>query len=126
MKAMTRSEAESKRQKAVDFLHRIGNDDEADRFDSMTAEDYAAHKGARLVDNPRTKKRRKKTMARRRDELEQAQDDIGEVKSLLQSVYTPETGREDLAEAVGKALEVLEDYDAADNDDDGNADDDDD
>jgi hypothetical protein len=46
MKFLTRSEAETKRQKTVDFLRRIGNDDDADRFESMDAVEYAEHNGA--------------------------------------------------------------------------------
>ena len=41
MKVMTRSEAEAKRQKAVEFLRRIGNDELADEFNNMDAEGYA-------------------------------------------------------------------------------------
>ena len=48
MKLMTPSEAEAKRRKAVEFLHRIGNDDLAEEFEDMTAEEYAEHKGAEL------------------------------------------------------------------------------
>ena len=59
-------------------------------------------------------------MARKtKSELEQAQEDIAEVKSLLEDSYTVEASREDLAEAVGKALEVLEDYETEEDDEDG-------
>lgn len=46
MKFMTPGEAETKRQKAVTFLHRIGKDDLADEFDAMPPEEYAEHKGS--------------------------------------------------------------------------------
>jgi hypothetical protein len=36
MKFMTPGEAETKRQKAVEFLHRIGNDDLAEEFEDMS------------------------------------------------------------------------------------------
>src|SRR5450755_1315248 len=53
MRFMTPSEAETKRQQAVAFLHRIGNDDLAEEFEAMDARDYAEHKGAALIENPR-------------------------------------------------------------------------
>jgi len=45
---MTRSEAEAKRQKAVEPLRRIGKPEDAERFAATTPEDYAAHKDAEL------------------------------------------------------------------------------
>lgn len=110
MKVLTRSEAESKRLKAIEFLRRIGRDDDADRFGDMSAEEYAEHKGAHLLENPHAQRRIKATMAKRKTQLEEAHDDIGEVKEILQEAYTPESSREDLAEAIGKALATLEDY----------------
>lgn len=83
MKFLTRSEAETKRQKAVDFLHRIGNDDLADEFEDMSPEEYAERKGAQLLENPK----RSKSMARRRktvDELEAELSDLQEQVSDLE------------------------------------------
>ena len=45
MKFLTRGEAETKRQKAVEFLHRIGNDELAEEFEAMDADEYAKHQG---------------------------------------------------------------------------------
>jgi len=58
-------------------------------------------------------------MARRteKSELDQALEDIAEAKSALEEAYTPESSREDLAEAVGSALQTLEGYEAAEEDD---------
>jgi len=54
-------------------------------------------------------------MARpRKNELDQALDDIADVKTTLQGAYTPEASREDLAEAIGNALDTLESYEAGD------------
>jgi hypothetical protein len=50
---------------------------------------------------------------------------IDEALEILSEAYTPETSREDLAEAVGRALAVLEsdgDSDSDDEDDDGDED----
>jgi hypothetical protein len=51
MQFMSPGEAETKRQKAVGFLRRIGNDDLADEFDAMSPEEYAEHKGAQLLES---------------------------------------------------------------------------
>ncbi|HXA07653.1 MAG TPA: hypothetical protein VNY30_22560 [Bryobacteraceae bacterium] len=48
MKVLARSETESKRLKAIDFLRRIGKDDDADRFEDMSADEYAEHCGCPL------------------------------------------------------------------------------
>ncbi len=44
-------------------------------------------------------------------ELDDVLDDVASVKSILDEAYDPEASREDLAKAVGEALDVLEDYD---------------
>ena len=49
MKFMTVSEAETKRRQAIDFMERVGGD--TDRFESMTPDEYAASRGAELL-NP--------------------------------------------------------------------------
>ena len=77
MKVITPREAESKRLKAIEFLRRIGNDDDADRFEDMSPEEYAEHKGAQLLENPHRQRRAKKTMAKRKTELEQARTTLG-------------------------------------------------
>lgn len=48
-KFMSEAEAENKRLKAVAFMERVGGD--ADKFESMSASEYAATKGAELL-NP--------------------------------------------------------------------------
>ena len=55
---MSEAEAENKRLKAVAFLERVGGD--ADKFESMSASEYAATKGAELL-NPSRGKRMTKT-----------------------------------------------------------------
>lgn len=53
------------------------------------------------------------------------QDQIDRAISTLEDAYTPETNREDMAEAVGNALDILKGEDEDDTDDDGLDDDDD-
>lgn len=111
MKFLTPGEAETKRHKAVDFLHRIGKDDLADEFEGMSAEEYAQHKGATLMNSGT----RKGTMAKGKskadleDELDDANDYIEKLESRLNDI-------------VGIASED-DDNDDADNDDDEEDDD---
>jgi len=51
-----------------------------------------------------------------RAELDEALEDISNVKELLSNAYTPEASRADLVTAVSEALDVLEDYDDDDDD----------
>jgi hypothetical protein len=88
MKFLTPIEAETKRQKAVEFLHRIGKPDEAERFEAMTPEEYAEHKGAELLENPGN--RRAKNMARSKQqlqaELDEANDYIEQLEGKLDEI----------------------------------------
>ena len=62
MKLMTESEAETARRRAVTGLRNLGKEDEAERFDGMSATEYAEHKGIELRENP---KRRTTIMAKK-------------------------------------------------------------
>ena len=46
------------------------------------------------------------------EELDSVLDDIAQAKAILDDAYQPEATREDLAKAIGDALEVLEDYES--------------
>ncbi|HXP87709.1 MAG TPA: hypothetical protein VN841_23455 [Bryobacteraceae bacterium] len=122
-KEITREQAERKKAQAVAFLERIGEPDRAEEFEDMDVEEYAEHKGVRLA-NPRTFKRRNtmpKSTGPSKTELEGR---IDSAIDLLDDAYAPETTREDLAEAVGKALDILkgEDEDESDDDEDNDED----
>jgi hypothetical protein len=97
-KAMTRSAAETKRRKAVEFFRRIGKDEDAERFEAMTPEDYAAHKHAELMANPY---RRYRIMTQEtgptKVELTERIDDI---EDLLEEALDPELSREELVSKV--------------------------
>jgi hypothetical protein len=89
VKFLTRSEAESKRQKAVEFLQRIGKDDEAEVFETMTPEDYAEHKGAELLENPNSRRKkmaRGKTREQLETELDEANDYIEQLEGKLDDI----------------------------------------
>ena len=56
-------------------------------------------------------------MARRsgvQQQFDEAVNDIGRVKALLEEAYTPEASREDLATAIGEALGVVDQYETDD------------
>jgi hypothetical protein len=97
---MTLGEAETKRQKAVEFLHRVGNDDAADRFDDMDAAEYAEHRGAQIVGNPKRRATMAnqyavtKTKADLQDELDEARDYIEQLEGRL-SIVGVANGDED-------------------------------
>ena len=97
-KVMTRSEAESKRRKAAEFLRRIGKPEDAVRFEAMSPEQYAAHKHAELMANPF---RRYRIMAQEtgptKAELTERIDDI---EDLLEEALDPELTREELVSKV--------------------------
>jgi hypothetical protein len=88
MKFMTPGEAETKRLKAVEFLHRIGNDDLAEEFEAMSPADYAEHKGAQLMENPARKGNmpKAKSKAELEAELDEANEYIDELEGKLNDI----------------------------------------
>jgi hypothetical protein len=105
MRLMARSEAESKRRKAVEFLRRIGKDDDADRFEAMTPQEYAEHKGAELLENPTTTRR--KSMARETGPTKaELSDVLDEISDLAEEALDPELTREELVAKVKELADV--------------------
>ena len=91
MKLLTRGEVETKRLKAVEFLRRIGKEENADRFEAMDSAEYAEHKGVALLENPRRMKRSKtmprgKSKAELEAELDEAQDYIEQLEGKLDDI----------------------------------------
>ena len=96
---MTRSEAETKRRKAVEFLRRIGKPEDAERFEAMSPEDYTAHKHAELMANPYT--RRYRIMAQEAGPTKaELADRIDDIEDLLEEALDPELTREELVSRV--------------------------
>lgn len=112
---MTREEAAWRKAQAVAFMERIGQPDRADQFDDMSLDEYADRKGVRLV-NPRANKERTITMAG--PTKAELQEQLDAAIEILEGAYAPESSREELAAAVGKALDALRDEDE-DEDEDG-------
>jgi len=108
---MTLSEAETKRRKAVECLRRIGNDDAADEFDDMSAREYAEHKGAQIVGNPR---RRNQNMARRTKSKEELQAELDEANEYIEQL---EGKLDDIAGIAREEDDDEEEVDEVDDDD---------
>jgi hypothetical protein len=89
MKVMHEAEAETKRQKAIEFLERIGGD--AEKFREMDAAAYAESKGAELL-NP---SKRKTSMTKK--ELDSLVDEIADG---LDEALDPSLTREELVDKV--------------------------
>jgi hypothetical protein len=97
-KVMTRGEAETKRRKAVEFLRRIGKPEDAERFEAMTPDQYAAHKHAELLANPF---RRYRIMAQEAGSTKaELADRIDDIEDLLEEALDPELSREELVSKV--------------------------
>jgi hypothetical protein len=99
---VTREQAERKKHQAAEFMERIGEPDRAEEFDSMSVDEYADHRGLELVSNPK-RKGRKTTMATKSE----LQGQVDQAAAILNDAYTPESTREELATAVGDALDIL-------------------
>lgn len=105
-KYMIPGEAESKRQKAVSFLRRLGKEAAAEQFESMDAASYAEHRGAELLQNPlRRRIIMSQTAGPTKAELS---DSLDEVAELLESALDPALSREEAIRVVQEALDVAE------------------
>jgi hypothetical protein len=97
-KVMTRSEAEEKRRKAVEFLRHIGKPEDAERFAQMTPDDDAAQRHAELMANPF---RRYRIMAQEAGPTKaELADRIDDIEDLLEEALDPELSREELVSKV--------------------------
>ena len=106
-KAITREQAARKKAQAAAFLNRIGKPDEAQEFEDMTVDEYAEHKGLQLS-NPRIiRQRSPHFMANGTTTKQDLQDQIDQAIDVLDDAYAPESTREDLAEGIGTALDIL-------------------
>jgi hypothetical protein len=105
-KPLTREQAARKKSQAAAFMERIGQPDRAEEFSDMSVDEYAEHKGLRLSNPQRRFKqmpRAKQTGPTKTD----LQDLIDSAIEILDDAYEPESTREDLAVAIGSALETL-------------------
>ena len=94
--------------KAGDFMERMGDDDRAADFDAMSIDEYADHKGLTLSNPPRTSKRRLSPMPRSSGPSKaDLENQLDEINDILSDAYDPESSREDMAAAIGQALDTL-------------------
>jgi hypothetical protein len=103
-RTVTREQAERKKSQAAAFMERIGEDDRADEFDDMSVDEYAEHRGLQIA-NPRRKARNKNMPAG--PSKTELQDVIDSAVGVLDEAYAPEATREELATAIGQALDIL-------------------
>jgi len=121
-RSATREQAERKKSQAAAFMERIGDSDRADEFDDMSVDEYAEQRGLQIA-NP-TRKARKATMAGAGPTKTELQDTIDSAIETLNEAYAPEATREELATAVGEALDILNGEDEDSDDDFGDSDED--
>jgi hypothetical protein len=128
-KYRTREQTETAQARAVAFAQNVLDDsDLADDLESLTPEEYADRKGI-VITNPL--ERTPTNMANGNGgngDMTKAdlQDVCDEVQDILTDAYTPEASREELAAAIGDALDLLENGPTDDTDTDGDDDSDDD
>ncbi len=103
---LTREKAERKRLQAAAFMERLGEPDRAEEFRDMSTDEYAEHRGLQLT-NPQRLGRRITMAAVTTTSKSDLQDQIDRAIATLDDAYQPETTREDLAQAVGEALDIL-------------------
>jgi len=119
-KILTRDQAQSRKDKAVRFAENVLDD--SDLADSIADEDldsWSERKKITLVDNT-GKRSPKMASGMRKADLE---DSIDNALSILQGVYQPESSREDLAGAIGDAIDALNGGDDDDDSEGGDGDD---
>jgi hypothetical protein len=107
-KYQTIDEVEKTKAKAVAFAENVLQDDEkASDLEAESPESYAERKRIQITDNPQ--RRRIAVANGNGGSLTKADlaDIVDQVTQILQDAYAPESSREELASAVGDALDIL-------------------
>jgi hypothetical protein len=103
VKSLSREQLQSRKEKAVRFTRGVlGDVDRASEIEEEGLEDYAERRGI-VLSNPR----RRSTMATLKQQVEDLENVLSEAQSVLEDAYQPEATREELAEAVGAALDII-------------------
>jgi hypothetical protein len=119
LKSKTWQQVATAKDRAVRFIENVLQDpDRAAEAADESVEDFADRKRIQILHNPSRRGLMAKSNPATKDELESLIDDI---EDCLEDVYTPEASREELAEAVGKVLDMID----GDDSDDGSEDSDD-
>src|SRR5215469_13959365 len=92
--------------KAARFARDVLEDDDlADDLKHESPESYAERKHISIINSP---KRRTTNMTNSNLTKSDLEDVCDQVQDILTDAYTPESSREDLAAAIGDALDLLE------------------
>jgi tripartite-type tricarboxylate transporter receptor subunit TctC len=118
---MTLSEAETARRRAATGLRNLGDAEAAEKFERMSAREYAADRGVEIIEgNPRSYRMAHKTQAEVIDDL---RDQIQELESENEEL---QDRLDAAADAIAGEEEAEDESDLEEADDDADADDDDD
>jgi hypothetical protein len=102
---LSRAQVQRRKDQAARFTRDVLADpDRAAEIEAQPVEDYAAGRGFELQ-NPKTGPRKMASLPSQVDDLQETLDNV---QSILEDAYTPEASREQLAEAVGQALDEIE------------------
>jgi hypothetical protein len=117
-KVLTRKQAETAKRRAELFVTNVlGDEDRGNEIADQSVDEWAEDTGRKITNPWRKKVANGITTSDLQETIDQACD-------VLNEAYTPEASREDLASAVGQALEILSgDDDQGDDDDDQDDDD---
>jgi len=124
--SVTLEQIEKRKQKGADFARNVLEDDDlADDLEDESVEDYAERKRLKISN---LSQRRVDTVANGNGGMTKSdlEDCIDQATEILTAAYTPEASREELAAAVGDALDALSGEADEDDDQDGDDDQDDD
>jgi hypothetical protein len=103
VQALTRYQLQARKEKATRFTRDVlGDPDRANEIEGESLENYAERRKIALS-NPRSGR----IMATLKDQLEDLENVMSEAQSVLEEAYRPEATREELAEAVGAALDII-------------------
>jgi hypothetical protein len=115
VKVLTREQAQARKDKAIRFVEDVLQDpDHADSIRDEDLEDWAERKHIRISNPPRSGSNMTK---------QEALDVLDEVQDILEDAYDPQSSREDLAKAIGDALDALDPQNGGEDDDDDGDDD---
>lgn len=123
-KQKTLEQVEATQAKAAQFARDVLKDDDlASDLEDQDPESYAERKHIEIVDSSNRRNRMANGNGNGDMTKAELQDCLDQVTDILTDAYTPEASREDLAAAIGDALDAIEgngpdDTDADDDDDD--------
>ncbi len=112
---LTRAQVQRRKDQAVRFTRDVlGDTGRAGEIEAESLEDYAAMRGFELQNPIRGNTRKMPSLQSQVDDLQETLDNV---QSILEDAYTPEASREQLAEAIGQALDEIEPEEDEDEDD---------